>query len=156
MNDIQKVSKQDYQQLVDLWEKASRKSHSFLDENEITLDKSRLITDYFPTMALYKIEKEERIVAFIGLCQEWIEMLFVDPDYQKKGIGKKLVSFACQGKPLVRVDSYEKNEDASAFYQKMGFHASAKSEIEAGGKKLTVMHLKKISNQINPVVKIFK
>lgn len=148
MDDIQKVNTQDYQQLVDLWEKATKKSHYFLTEKEIIRDKNRLIADYFPNMTLYKIEKDGKIIAFIGLCQEWIEMLAVDPDHQQKGLGKKLVTVAAKEKKSIRVDVYEKNRQARIFYQKMGFYTAAKSEIKEGRKKRVVLHLKKTQSQV--------
>ena len=56
-----------------------------------------------------------------------IHTLVVHPDFLKAGIGKKLISFACElGKKLnikaIRLDTYEKNIPAIKLYEKFGFN----------------------------------
>ena len=56
-----------------------------------------------------------------------IHTLVVHPDFLKAGVGKKLISFACElGKELhmkaIRLDVYENNIPAIKLYEKFGFN----------------------------------
>ena len=70
----------------------------------------------------------------MGLSDELIEMLFVRPDQQGKGYGKRLMEYAVHQKHIHKVDVNEQNGQACRFYQHMGFQVAGRDETDPTGK----------------------
>jgi len=51
--------------------------------------------------------------------------LFVDPDYHRRGIGRKLVEEALRRHPDLATDANEQNAAAVAFYERLGWSLTA-------------------------------
>lgn len=56
-------------------------------------------------------------MGFMGVYETTLEMLFVDNQYQGKGIGKELLNYAIQRLGINKVDVNEQNIQAVGFYQ---------------------------------------
>ena len=92
---ILRPTPQDYDELLTVWEASVRSTHHFLAEKDIQFYKPLIREQYFLAVELYIIRNEkEEIAAFMGLSDELIEMLFVRPDQQGKGYGKRLMEYA--------------------------------------------------------------
>jgi putative acetyltransferase len=55
-------------------------------------------------------------------------MLFLNPDYIGKGLGRQLIDFAFSNFDIRYVDVNEQNPKATEFYQKIGFEIFDRSE----------------------------
>ena len=100
---ISQPTLQDYNELTLLWEASVRSTHHFLTEENIRYYKPLVREQYLPAVDLYIIRREDnRIVAFMGLSDELIEMLFVHPDAQGQGYGKQLIDFAGNKKQITK------------------------------------------------------
>ena len=155
---ILRPTPQDYDELLTVWEASVRSTHHFLAEKDIQFYKPLIreqyvrsthhfLTEeniqfykplvrnqYFQAVELYIIRNEkEEIAAFMGLSDELIEMLFVRPDQQGKGYGKRLMEYAVHQKHIHKVDVNEQNGQACRFYQHMGFQVM--------GKPFPILHL---------------
>ena len=87
---IARPTEQDYDELIQLWEKSVRSTHHFLTEESIQFYKPLIRNHYLPAVELSIIRNSHgKIAAFMGLSDELIEMLFVHPDEQGKGYGKR-------------------------------------------------------------------
>ena len=107
---------QDYDELLTVWEASVRSTHHFLAEKDIQFYKPLIREQYFLAVELYIIRNEkEEIAAFMGLSDELIEMLFVRPDQQGKGYGKRLMEYAVHQKHIHKVDVNEQNGQACRF-----------------------------------------
>ncbi|MFC4099383.1 acetyltransferase [Paenibacillus xanthanilyticus] len=134
---------EDHERLVDIWERAVRATHHFLQEADIVFYRD-LVRDH----ALHAVElwlarhEDGHAVGFIGLDGPRIEMLFVDPNYRGRGIGSALIRHAERLKGnCLQVDVNEQNEGACTFYARYGFVACGRSEVDGSGRPFPLLHL---------------
>jgi GNAT superfamily N-acetyltransferase len=85
--------------------------------------------DYFRDHVLTKnqvwvVESENYPVAFMAMNKDFIDYLYIHPDYQLRGIGKALLDFARKCSPEhIWLYTLQVNVNARAFYEKNGFVA---------------------------------
>lgn len=135
-------TEQDYDELIRLWEKSVRSTHHFLTEESIQFYKPLIRNHYLSAVELSIIRNSHgKIAAFMGLSDELIEMLFVHPDEQGKGYGKRLIEYAIRQKQIDKVDVNEDNDQALRFYQHLGFEIIGRDETDSMGKPYPILHL---------------
>ena len=139
---IIEIKKTDYPILMDIWGSAVLNTHDFLKQEDFLYYKEHLPA-YFQYVALYGYEQDGRLVGFIGVAENNIEMLFIHNDYRKKGIGKKLVMYAIKKLQVYKVDVNEQNIQAVGFYQHMGFSVITRSDLDAEGKAYPILHMQR-------------
>ncbi len=149
---IRPIVETDYPQLAAIWESAVIATHDFLRPEDFRYYKSRL-PEYFRYVSLFGYEEEGRIVGceaegklvgFIGLSEDSVEMLFVDNDSRGKGIGKSLIQFALNEYGISKVDVNEQNTQAVGFYERMGFLVSSRSDTDSEWKPYPILHMSKL------------
>lgn len=139
---IEKYSGGAYSDLVALWERSVRSTHHFLTEDDISAIRRALVGEYFSLTDLYVAKADGETAAFIGLGGDMIEMLFVAPEYQGRGIGTALLDFA-RARGATRVDVNEQNEAAHSFYLRKGFVQIGRSPLDPMGKPFPILHLER-------------
>ena len=139
---IREVKKTDYPILVDIWESAVLSTHDFLKKEDFLYYREHLPT-YFQYVTLYGYEQDGRLVGFIGVAENNIEMLFVHNDYRNRGVGKRLVMYAIEKLQVYKVDVNEQNIQAVGFYQHMGFSVITRSDLDAEGKTYPILHMRR-------------
>lgn len=73
---------------------------------------------------VFVVDSAERPVAFMAMRAEFIDHLYVQPEFQNRGIGKMLLDYARQLSPEhVWLYTLQINMNARAFYEKYGFTA---------------------------------
>jgi len=73
---------------------------------------------------VWVVEMENLPVAFMAMKDDFIDQLYVHPDYQNRGIGKALLDYARQLSPEhLWLYTLLINLNARAFYEKNGFVA---------------------------------
>lgn len=71
----------DYQQLLDIWLRAVRATHHFLQPSDIDALLPQLREVYFPAVELWvAADTDDQPLGFIGFNENHVEMLFVDPE----------------------------------------------------------------------------
>src|SRR5690606_14953165 len=119
---IETASQKDFPEIVEVWEASVRATHHFIPEAYIQQIKPLLLDQYLGMVDLRCIRNEmHQIIGFSGIADGKIEMLFVHPDWFGKGAGKSLVQHAIHSQHATQVDGNEQNEQAVAFYKRMGF-----------------------------------
>lgn len=61
------------------------------------------------------------LVGFIALSNEWIEQLYVLPEWQGQGIGKALLKIAKSRSPTLSLWTFQQNKQARQFYERNDF-----------------------------------
>ena len=71
---------------------------------------------------VWVVEIGNRPVAFLAMREDFIDHLYVHPDYQNRGIGKALLDHARRLSPEhIWLYTLQNNINARAFYEKNGF-----------------------------------
>ena len=138
---IQWFSESDIDELTDVWEASVRKTHDFLEEHEILLYRRAVPDRYLVTLSPFGIRIGKAIAAFCAVQDETIEMLFVAPEHQGRGLGSRLLDWAVQELNATRVDVNEQNCPAKAFYLQRGFRITGRDELDPHGIRHPILHL---------------
>ncbi|MFT3822499.1 MAG: GNAT family N-acetyltransferase [Chitinophagaceae bacterium] len=139
---IEIATKQDHPEITEVWELSVRATHHFLTETDIQFFKPLILNEYLDAVRLFCTrDKANRIIGFLGLSDDKIEMLFLHPDARGKGIGKLLLQFATNDQQIHKVDVNEQNEQAVGFYQHMGFRVVHRSPVDGMGKPFPILSM---------------
>ena len=94
------------------------KGHFFYEDRDYFRDHVLMENDVFV------VESAERPVAFMAMRADFIDHLYVHPDYQNRGVGKLLLDYARKLSPdHLWLYTLQINTNARAFYEKNGFTA---------------------------------
>ncbi|MFK4301620.1 putative acetyltransferase [Paenibacillus sp. RC254] len=144
-NEIVAYREENHDQLVDIWHRAVRQTHTFLTEEDIQFYHHIVRNGALREVEIWMEWNETQDpIGFIGLDGIKIEMLFVDPKRHGQGTGSRLIQHAekIKGKCL-KVDVNEQNEHAHAFYKHYGFVQTGRSALDGSGRALPLLHLEK-------------
>lgn len=130
--------------LLQVWEASVRATHDFLSESDIATIKPQVASGLMnvPVLIAGVYSSAVSAVAFMGICERKVEMLFVSPDRIGQGIGSKLITYAREHFGIETVDCNEQNPRALAFYQKHGFAVGGRSERDSLGLPFPILHLR--------------
>ncbi|HDS1061911.1 acetyltransferase [Pseudomonas putida] len=132
----------DYPQLLDIWLRAVRATHHFLQLSDIDALLPQLRDVYFPAVELWvAVDPDDQPLGFIGFNENHVEMLFVDPAHHRQGIGRALLDFGRQSRSAMSVDVNEQNPQATAFYQRYGFVQTGRSPLDGEGRPFPLLHM---------------
>jgi putative acetyltransferase len=141
-NKIYNIEKREYENVVELWEASVRATHHFLKEEDIEYFKPLILNTYLDAVELKCIKNnDEKIVGFLGVANQNLEMLFIHPEYRGKKIGKTLLNYSIAQLDVIKVDVNEQNEQAVGFYQHFGFETIKRSELDSSGKPYPTLHM---------------
>ena len=130
-------------QLLNVWEASVRASHHFLTEADIVrlTPQAEGALRYIET--LWVMQDGERPVGFMGVQERKIEMLFLHPDYFRRGLGKTFVERAFRDLDVEYVDVNEQNPNATKFYEQMGFKVFNRTECDSEGNPFPILEMKR-------------
>ncbi|KUG12566.1 GNAT family N-acetyltransferase [Elizabethkingia sp. HvH-WGS333] len=137
---IREASSEDYADVIRVWEASVRATHHFLDPEDITFYKS-IIPEALPQVKLFIYESEGHTAGFMGISGNTLDMLFIDPDYRRKGIGSKLFQYAQSTFGISKVDVNEQNLQAVDFYLKTGFVQTGRRATDDFGKAYPILEM---------------
>lgn len=137
------VGPEDRERVVAVWEASVRATHHFLAEEDIQLFKP-LVRDTFLDMVTLACVRDRQgvVVGFVGVAEEKVEMLFVDPARRGQGMGRRLLRHAIERMGAQEVDVNEQNEQAVGFYRRMGFETVGRSPVDGLGKPFPLLHMR--------------
>ncbi|MET9294443.1 GNAT family N-acetyltransferase [Streptomyces sp. NPDC003077] len=107
--------------VVDLWSRASKEAHPFID-GEGEGDRLRKLREIYLVQAENWVAEESgTVVGLLGLLGSEIGGLFVAPEAQGRGTGRALIEHAAALHGALTLDVYERNARSRRFYELMGF-----------------------------------
>ena len=129
------------EQLVMVWEQSVRATHDFLREDDLQAIKCVVKEIDFYALQVYCLLYNNRVVGFVGVLADKVEMLFLSPDCIGLGLGKWLMYFAIEQLGACKVDVNEQNGKALAFYRKLGFEPYERTELDDQGKAYPLLRM---------------
>jgi len=143
MYQLRKAVAADYPELLVLWEASVRATHHFLDPDDIFFFKNIIQEHHaFSLVAITCIvDEQNKVLGFMGIAEDKMEMLFLDPDQRGKGLGKQLMQYALKEYHITKVDVNEQNETARRFYENFGFTVKSRSPFDGTDKPYPILHM---------------
>ena len=129
--------------LVEIWYASVCASHKFLAESDINE-----IRECLPNMfvniqhLIVASDKNGNPLAFMGVEDGMLEMLFVSPTHFGIGIGRKLVEFGIDNLAIERVTVNEQNPNAIGFYEHLGFRRYHRTECDTEGRPFPLIFMR--------------
>lgn len=123
MANIKQMDKSYTYEVMDLWLRTTTHSNPFVETNfwEKYYD---FVKDKYISIERDKFIyiEDDKVIAFACVTADnMIAGLFVDPDYQNRGIGTEIINFLKSEYPILHIEVYARNRKALAFATKMGF-----------------------------------
>lgn len=140
---IQDVVDADYPELFAVWENSVKTTHDFLSPDDFEFFREIVRTgDVFRSVPILKSVKQNgRIVAFLGVSEENLEMLFIHDDFRGKGIGKFLIGYALNHLGVRKVEVNKDNVQAVGFYECFGFKTYKETATDGLGKPYPLLYM---------------
>lgn len=130
-------------ELLEIWEDSVRATHLFLSDEEI-----RNIKKYVPvglksiSHLIIATNENDVPVAFMGIEERKLEMLFIKNSERGKGLGKQLLNYSIDNYNVNELAVNEQNPKAQGFYEHMGFKVYQRNELDDQGNPYPVLYMK--------------
>lgn len=121
---IRPYQSEDLEPTVRLWWETRQIAFPYIQER-YTFDE---YVQYFKNAVavhnqIWIAEIDDRIVGFIGVQNHNIDHLYVEPAFQKQGVGTALLNYVKEQFQHLSLYTFEKNRVARSLYEKQGFKA---------------------------------
>ncbi|MEU8679848.1 GNAT family N-acetyltransferase [Streptomyces sp. NPDC048611] len=144
---IRRYHPSDQDVVTDLWSRAARQAHPFLD-GEGTGERARLLREvYLVEGENWVAERAGRVMGLLGLRAGGpgdgngaeIGRLFVAPEAQGGGVGRELLEHAAALRGALTLEVFEDNDRARGFSAHLGFTEQGRRTDEETGRPLIAL-----------------
>ncbi len=130
-------------QLLEVWEDSVKATHTFLSNEEIENIKKYVPQALKGISHLIILENEKyQPIAFMGIEENKLEMLFIKNSERGKGLGKKLLNYGIENYGVNDLAVNEDNPQAKEFYEHMGFKVYQRNELDDQGNPYPVLYMR--------------
>ncbi len=128
--------------VVEIWRAAVAATHDFLSQDDLeAIDRDA--TAYLLAAPLWvAVDAQDRPVGFMGLCEDRLESLFIDPEFRAHGIGRSLVSRAASLHAILDTEVNAQNAQAVGFYRRLGFVETGYSALDDQGRPYPLIRMR--------------
>ena len=142
---IRKLQQEDITKVMTIWTKGNFTAHDFI-EKDYWLENFNKVKNYYLSYSnTFVYVENEEIEGFISIAENnHIGALFVKQQYQRKGIGRKLINYCKEKYNSLDLNVYDKNGNAIAFYMAMGFKNVGVQIDKDTGEKEYIMEWKRL------------
>ncbi len=123
----------DTTKLSKIWLDASLLAHPFIGVTRLTEQRALIEDHYLPGAETWIASLGGEPAGFISLLDDFIGGLFVTPDRQGLGIGRRLVAHALALRGELSLEVYTANAQAMGFYKELGFAEVSRRPIDDEG-----------------------
>ena len=140
--EVQERTKDLIRQLLMVWEKSVRETHLFLSDAEIAN-----IKQYVPEALrgvdylIIANDEDEHPVAFMGIEDGVLEMLFITSEQRGKGLGKVLLGLGIEKYGVKQLTVNEQNPQAKEFYKHLGFEVYKRTDTDEQGNPYPLLYM---------------
>jgi putative acetyltransferase len=133
----------DRELLFDIWLRSVRATHTFVSEADIQ-SFIPLVRDYLASDAEFWVlcSGSGMVMGFMGMSGSKMDSLFLAPEFQRCGGGRKLVRHAQELRRELTVDVNEQNTAACHFYEACGFVVEGRSALDDAGRPYPLLHMR--------------
>ena len=118
---IKELNLNQLDEVMKIWLDANIDAHDFIPK-EYWIDNFDLVKQMLPSADIYVFDENNVIKGFIGIIdQGYIAGIFVKKQYQREGIGQKLLEYCKSKYPYITLNVFMKNKNALNFYYKNNF-----------------------------------
>ena len=82
-------------------------------------------------------------VGFMGVQENRLEMLFLDPEARGQGLGARLLCLGMEQYGVSELTVNEQNPAAAGFYRHMGFAVYRRSELDEQGGPYPILYMRR-------------
>ncbi|MEA4988055.1 MAG: GNAT family N-acetyltransferase [Anaerovorax sp.] len=130
-------------QLVKVWKASVKETHLFLSDLEIENIEKYVPQALAEISHLIVVENQSGVpVAFMGIDEQKLEMLFIDPKERGHDLGRKLVEYVIKEYSINELGVNEQNPQAKGFYEHMGFEVYKRTEVDEIGMPYPILYMK--------------
>ena len=129
--------------LLQVWESSVRATHLFLSGSEI-LNIRKYVPEAMREVEHLIVADDESgsPVAFMGIDNGSVEMLFIQAEERGKGLGRRLMEKGIRDYSVNRLAVNEQNPQAKGFYEHMGFRVYRRTELDEQGNPYPLLYMK--------------
>ena len=138
---IRKYRPEDCEEVLSVWAAASALAHPFLSEAFLEQERHDIRTIYMPRAETWVWEADGHVVGYIALLGHEVGAIFVDPRFQRSGIGWALMDHARALRGELEVEVFSDNLMGRSFYAKVGFEPVLQKVHEPTGLSLVRLRL---------------
>ena len=128
--------------LADVWERSVRATHDFLLPGEVERLRAVVPDALEGVPRLLVAEEAGTPVGFLGADGDFVEMLFVDPGWRGRGVGRVLMSRATEALGAREVSVNEQNPQAVGFYEHLGFSVYRRTPVDDDGRPYPLLYMR--------------
>jgi putative acetyltransferase len=138
---IRVAGERDFDALTELWERSARSSHAFMDDAELAEQRPRVRDLLLPSMDVWVAESEAGPLGFVGARDGSVELLYIAPGAQGRGLGSTLLAYVADGAGPEAVEVFADNATGVGFYRAQGFVETQRYATRLAGRSFDVVRL---------------
>ncbi|WP_373354938.1 GNAT family N-acetyltransferase [Pseudoroseicyclus sp. CXY001] len=127
------VAATDLERLSDIWFAASLLAHPFIGEPRLIEQRRLIEQEYLPKAETAVACLGGEPAGFISLLGTFVGGIFVAPERQGLGIGRRLIFHALARTGELTLEVYTANRQAVRFYEALGFRQLSRREVDDEG-----------------------
>ncbi|WP_378956806.1 N-acetyltransferase [Pelosinus sp. sgz500959] len=137
---IDKFNKNELDEVMNIWLNTNIDAHDFIPKDYWIKNYNVVKEQYIPIAKTFVYKENNIIIAFISIIEaSFIGALFVKKEYQRQGIGLKLINHCKTLYPILKLAVYVDNINSVKFYKRCNFKVKAEQDNESSGFKEYIM-----------------